>query len=125
MATTTSSSPASCIVIVDAPRVPPGFVRPMAAPATAVQSTPACCRKRWSSEAMAAAPFRHRPLDGPRSVAVIFEKPSLRTRVSFEVGIRELGGHAVILDAATTHRIGAAQISGAFLGIGIHVAQDG
>ena len=56
-----------------------------------------------AAEAMAAAPFRHRPLDGPRSVAVIFEKPSLRTRVSFEVGIRELGGHAVILDASTTH----------------------
>ena len=52
-----------------------------------------------AAEAMAAAPLRHRPLDGPRSVAVIFEKPSLRTRVSFEVGIRELGGHAVVLDA--------------------------
>jgi ornithine carbamoyltransferase len=56
-----------------------------------------------AAEAMAAAPLRHRPLDGPRSVAVIFEKPSLRTRVSFEVGIHELGGHAVIVDASTTH----------------------
>jgi ornithine carbamoyltransferase len=42
--------------------------------------------------------FAARPLDGPRSVAVIFEKHSTRTRVSFEVGIAELGGHAVILD---------------------------
>jgi ornithine carbamoyltransferase len=32
-------------------------------------------------------------------VAVIFEKPSTRTRVSFEVGIHELGAHAVILSS--------------------------
>jgi ornithine carbamoyltransferase len=32
-----------------------------------------------------------------RSVALIFERPSTRTRVSFEVGIYELGGHAVVL----------------------------
>ncbi|WP_117211619.1 ornithine carbamoyltransferase [Allorhizocola rhizosphaerae] len=43
-----------------------------------------------------------RDLDG-RSVAVIFEKPSLRTRVSFEVGIAQLGGTPVIVDAITTH----------------------
>ncbi|OLB66403.1 MAG: ornithine carbamoyltransferase [Actinobacteria bacterium 13_2_20CM_2_72_6] len=42
------------------------------------------------------------PLAG-RAVAVIFEKPSLRTRVSFEVGIAQLGGHPVVIDAQTTH----------------------
>ncbi len=42
------------------------------------------------------------PLAG-RAVAVIFEKPSLRTRVSFEVGIAQLGAHPVVIDAQTTH----------------------
>ena len=43
-----------------------------------------------------AAPLSSRALAG-RSVALIFQKPSTRTRVSFEVGIHELGGHAVVL----------------------------
>ncbi|CAM5204693.1 ornithine carbamoyltransferase [Alishewanella longhuensis] len=33
-----------------------------------------------------------------RSIALLFEKPSLRTRVSFDVGINKLGGHSVYLD---------------------------
>jgi ornithine carbamoyltransferase len=46
--------------------------------------------------------YAARPLAGPRSVAVIFEKPSTRTRLSFEAGIAELGGHPIILDARST-----------------------
>ncbi len=38
-----------------------------------------------------------------KSVAVIFEKQSLRTRVSFDVGIAQLGGHPVVIDAQGTH----------------------
>jgi ornithine carbamoyltransferase len=37
-----------------------------------------------------------RALEG-RSVALVFEKPSTRTRVSFDVGVHELGGHPLIL----------------------------
>lgn len=34
-----------------------------------------------------------------KSIATLYEKPSLRTRVSFDVGIQKLGGHAIYLDA--------------------------
>ncbi|MEO6712841.1 MAG: ornithine carbamoyltransferase [Mycobacteriales bacterium] len=37
-----------------------------------------------------------------RAVAVIFEKPSTRTRLSFEIGIAELGGHPVIIDSRSS-----------------------
>jgi ornithine carbamoyltransferase len=47
-------------------------------------------------------PFARRPLEGPRGVAVIFDKNSTRTRFSFEVGIAQLGGHAVVVDARST-----------------------
>jgi ornithine carbamoyltransferase len=45
----------------------------------------------------------YRPLAGPRAVAVLFDKPSLRTRVSFSVGVAELGGYPLVIDAQTTH----------------------
>jgi ornithine carbamoyltransferase len=47
-------------------------------------------KQRWK------AGHRGTPLAG-RSVALIFEKPSLRTRVTFEVGVVQLGGRAVYL----------------------------
>jgi ornithine carbamoyltransferase len=42
------------------------------------------------------APLSSSALAG-RSVALIFQKPSTRTRLSFEVGVHELGGHPVVL----------------------------
>ena len=47
-------------------------------------------------------PLSRRPLEGPRGVAVIFDKNSTRTRFSFEMGIAQLGGHAVVVDGRTT-----------------------
>ena len=49
-----------------------------------------------------AAPYARTPLAGPRTVAVIFDKSSTRTRVSFSVGIADLGGSPLVLDSGST-----------------------
>jgi ornithine carbamoyltransferase len=43
-------------------------------------------------------PLGHKPLAGPKSIAVLFEKNSTRTRMSFDVGIAQLGGQPIIVD---------------------------
>ena len=43
-----------------------------------------------------------RPLEGPQTVAVIFDKSSTRTRVSFAVGIADLGGQPLIISTANS-----------------------
>jgi ornithine carbamoyltransferase len=45
-----------------------------------------------------AAPYDARPLAGPLTVAMIFDKPTLRTQASFAAGIAELGGHPMLVD---------------------------
>ena len=49
-----------------------------------------------------ADPYARKPLAGPQTVAVIFDKASTRTRVSFGVGIADLGGNPLILETAGT-----------------------
>jgi ornithine carbamoyltransferase len=46
--------------------------------------------------------WRERPLAGPQTVAVIFDKSSTRTRVSFAVGIADLGGQPLIISTASS-----------------------
>jgi ornithine carbamoyltransferase len=53
--------------------------------------------------AMKAERLAFRPLAGPKAVALLFDKPSLRTRVSFTVGVAELGGLPLEIDTTKTH----------------------
>lgn len=46
--------------------------------------------------------FAEKPFAGPKTVAVIFDKTSTRTRVSFAVGISELGGFPLIMDSGVS-----------------------
>lgn len=46
--------------------------------------------------------FSSKVFAGPQTVALIFDKPSTRTRVSFAVGVTELGGAPLIIDSATS-----------------------
>lgn len=48
------------------------------------------------------SPYSQRPFAGPKTVAVIFDKTSTRTRVSFAVGISDLGGVPLIIDSQTS-----------------------
>jgi ornithine carbamoyltransferase len=46
--------------------------------------------------------FSSKVFVGPQTVALIFDKPSTRTRVSFSVGVTELGGAPLVIDSATS-----------------------
>ncbi len=54
------------------------------------------------ADAMKADRFGYQPFAGPRAVAVIFDKPSTRTRVSFSAGIAELGGYPLVIDGQSS-----------------------
>jgi ornithine carbamoyltransferase len=57
--------------------------------------------KRTRHKAGAPTPLAA-PNGVPRAVAVLFDKPSTRTRVSFSVGIAELGGYPLVIDAGSS-----------------------
>ena len=42
--------------------------------------------------------FYKQPFAGPQAVAVLFDKPSTRTRSSFSIGVAELGGYPLVID---------------------------
>src|SRR5690625_266424 len=46
--------------------------------------------------------FARRPLEGPRTVAILFDKSSTRTRISFATGVAELGGSPLVMEAASS-----------------------
>jgi ornithine carbamoyltransferase len=51
---------------------------------------------------MKADRFARKPLAGPQTVAVMFDKPSLRTRVSFATGVADLGGSPLVIESQST-----------------------
>jgi ornithine carbamoyltransferase len=71
---------------------------------TGMEWNPTRVRKFFGLTAdIKAHPQDYRNALAGRYLALIFEKPSLRTRVTFEVGIASLGGGAVFLDHTLTH----------------------
>ena len=55
---------------------------------------------RLKTEFRATGRHEARPLEG-RTIAMLFQRPSLRTRVTFEAGMSQLGGHAIYLTHET------------------------
>jgi ornithine carbamoyltransferase len=74
------------------------------------------------ADTLKAQPYRLRPYAGPRTVAVLFDKPSTRTRISFETALVELGGHPMIMDAALSQLGRGESISDTARVLGRHVA---
>ena len=57
------------------------------------------------------SPYSQKPFAGPNTVAVIFDKTSTRTRVSFAVGIADLGGAPLIFDSQSSQLGGKESVS--------------
>ena len=74
--------------------------------------------------ALKAAPAASRALAG-LSVALLFEKPSTRTRVSFEAGVVELGGHPMVLRAGELQLTRGESLRDTALVLSRHVAAIG
>ena len=57
------------------------------------------------------APYSVRPFEGPKTVALIFDKTSTRTRVSFAVGVADLGGAPLIIDSQSSQMGGKESVA--------------
>ena len=56
-------------------------------------------------------PYAKRPFEGPKTVALIFDKTSTRTRVSFAVGVADLGGSPLVIDSQTSQMGGKESVA--------------
>ena len=74
------------------------------------------------ADQLAREPMARQPFAGPRTVAVLFDKASTRTRISFEAGIAELGGHPMIMDSALSQLGRGEPIADTARVLGRHVA---
>lgn len=61
--------------------------------------------------AMKQAPYAERPFAGPKTVALIFDKTSTRTRVSFSVGVSDLGGVPLVIDSQSSQMGGKESVA--------------
>ena len=68
-------------------------------------------------------PYSKRPFEGPKTVALIFDKTSTRTRVSFAVGVADLGGVPLIIDSATSQMGAKESVADTAKVLGRQVAQ--
>lgn len=73
--------------------------------------------------ALKAAPYSERPFAGPKTVALIFDKTSTRTRVSFAVGVSDLGGAPLIIDSQSSQMGGKESVADTARVLGRQVAQ--
>lgn len=57
------------------------------------------------------SPYKFRPFEGPKTVALIFDKTSTRTRVSFTVGVADLGGNPMVIDTGSSQMGGKESVA--------------
>ena len=73
--------------------------------------------------ALKKAPYSERPFAGPQTVALIFDKTSTRTRVSFAVGVSDLGGAPLIIDSQSSQMGAKESVADTARVLGRQVAQ--
>ena len=73
--------------------------------------------------AMKKDPYAAKPFAGPKTVALIFDKTSTRTRVSFAVGVADLGGTPLIIDSQSSQMGGKESVADTAKVLGRQVAQ--